>query len=75
MTRWIIEKSNGFTKKGLYMISESVRVYTYLILSSQASGRSSIIGNEANALTAQEIFLNNFENVINRTFTIMFAEY
>ena len=33
-TQWIIEKSDGFTDVGLYKISESVRTYTYLILSS-----------------------------------------
>ena len=37
MTRWIIEKSVGFTDVGLLRISESVRSYAYLILSSQAS--------------------------------------
>ena len=37
MTWWIIEKSNGFTDVGLYKISESIRAYAYLILSSQAS--------------------------------------
>ena len=47
-------------------ISESVRAYAYLILSSQASARSSIVGNTASALTAQSAFLNNFENVVNR---------
>ena len=66
MTRWIIEKSHGFTDVGLYRISENVRAYAYLILSSQASARSNIIGNTASALTAQRAFLNNFENVINR---------
>ena len=39
MTRWIIEKSQGFTNVGLLRISESVRAYTCLILSSQASAR------------------------------------
>ena len=53
MTQWIIEKSDGFTDIGLLKISESVRAYAYLILSSQASARSSIIGNLASALTAQ----------------------
>ena len=66
MTRWIIEKSDGFTDVGLYKISESVRAYAYLILSSQASARSGItIGNTTSALTAQSAFLNNFENVVN----------
>ena len=37
MTRWIIEKSVGFTDVGLLRISESVRAYACLILSSQAS--------------------------------------
>ena len=65
MTRWIIEKSVGFTDVGLLRISETFRAYAYLILSSQASARSSIIGNTASALTAQSAFLNNFENVVN----------
>ena len=66
MTRWIIEKSVGFTDVGLLRISESVRAYAYLILSSQASARSSIVGNLASVLTAQSAFLNNFENVVKR---------
>ena len=39
MTWWIIEKSVGFTDVGLLRISESVRAYAFLILSSQASAR------------------------------------
>ena len=66
MTRWIIEKSVGFTDVGLLRISESVRAYAYLALSSQASARSGIVANTASALTAQSTFLNNFENVVNR---------
>ena len=66
MTRWIIEKSVGFTDVGLLKLSESVRAYAYLILSSQASARSGIVGNTVSALTAQSAFLNNFENVVNR---------
>ena len=66
MTRWIIETSVGFTDVGLLRISESVRGYAYLILRSQASARSSIVGNSVSSLTAQSAFLNNFENVVNR---------
>ena len=66
MTRWIIEKSVGFTDVGLLRISESVRAYAYLIPSSQVSARSGIVDNTASALTAQSAFLNNFENVVNR---------
>ena len=70
MTWWITEKSVGFTDVGLLRISESVRAYAYLILSSQASARSSIVGNTASALTAQSAFLNNFENVVNHRVNI-----
>ena len=66
MTWWIIGKSVGFTDVGLLRISESVRAYAYLILSSQGSAKSSIVGNSASSLTAQSAFLNNFENVVNR---------
>ena len=55
----------GFTDVGSLKISESVRTYTHLILSSQVSARSGIVGNTASALTAQSAFLNNFENVVN----------
>ena len=66
MTRRIIEKSKGFTDVGLLRISESVRAYAYLILSSQAFARSSIIEKMASALTAQKAFLNNFEDIVSR---------
>ena len=70
MTQWIIEKSQGFTDVGLLRISESVRAYAFLILSSQASARSSIVGNTASALTAQSAFFNNFEDIVNRSVNI-----
>ena len=65
-SRWVIEKSNGLTKVGLEKLSESVRDYAYLILTSQTSARTQIIGQEARNLDAQGVFLNNFENIINR---------
>ena len=63
-------KISGFTDVGLLRISESVGAYAYLILSSQASARSSIVRNMASSLTAQSAFLNNFENVVNRKVNI-----
>ena len=66
MTWWIIETSVGFTDVGLLRILESVRAYAYLILSSQDSARSGIVGNTVSALTAQSAFLNNFEDIVNR---------
>ena len=65
MSQWIREKSQSFTNVGLLRISESVRAYAYLILSSQAFARSSIVGNTASALTAQKAFLNNFKDIVN----------
>ena len=56
MTWWVMETSVGFTDVGLLKISESVRAYAYLILSSQASARSGIVGNTASVLTAQLAF-------------------
>ena len=44
---------------------QSVRAYLCLILNSQASARSCIIGNTVSALTAKKAFLNNFENFVN----------
>ena len=65
-SRWIIEKSNGLTKVGLEKSSESVRDYAYLILTTQTIARAQIIGHEARNLDAQRVFLNDFENIINR---------
>ena len=62
MTQWITETSVGFTDVGLLKISESA----YLILSSQASARSGIVGNTVSVLTAESAFLNNFEDIVNR---------
>ena len=58
MTQWIIEGSVCFTDVGLLRILESIRAYAYLILSSQASVRSGIVGNPVSALTAQSAFLH-----------------
>ena len=54
-SRWIIEKSEGLTMLGIQKLSESVRDYAYLILTSQTSTRSQIIGHEARNLDAQRV--------------------
>ena len=69
-SRWIIEKSDGLTTLGLQKISESVRDYAYLILTSQTSTRGPIIGHEARNLDAQRTFLNTFQNIVNRRVNI-----
>ena len=69
-SRWIIEKSDGITKPGIEKLSESVRDYAYLILTSQTSTRSQIIGFGASEFDAQRVFLNTFENIIVRRVNI-----
>ena len=69
-SRWIIEKSDGITTLGLQKLSESVRDYAYLILTSQTSTRGPIVGHEARNLDAQRTFLNTFENIVNRRVNI-----
>ena len=59
-SRWIIEKSDGLTKIGLQKLSETVRDYAYLILTSQTSTRGQIVGHTARNVDAQEVFLNSF---------------
>ena len=69
-SRWIIEKSEGLTTLGIQKLSESVRDYAYLILTSQTSTRGQIVGHEARDLDAQRTFLNTFENIVNRRVNI-----
>ena len=52
-SRWIIYKSDGITKPGIEKLSESVRDYAYLILTSQTSTRSQIIGFGTSQFDAQ----------------------
>ena len=69
-SRWIIEKSDGLTTLGIQKLSESVRDYAYLILTSQTSTRGQIVGIESRNLDAQRTFLNTFENIVNRRVNI-----
>ena len=55
---------------GLQKLSESVRDYTHLILTSQTSTRGPIVGHEARNLDAQRTLLNTFENIVNRRVNI-----
>ena len=66
VTRWIIKKCQRLTNIVLFRMSESIRAYMYLILSSQAFTRLCIVGNKTSALLAQEAFLNTFENIVNQ---------
>ena len=52
-SRWIIEKSDGFTMLGLQKLSELVEDYAHLILTSETSTRGQIVGIESRNLDAQ----------------------
>ena len=70
LTQWIIKQSRGFSKKRIENISRSVRVYVYLLLTSQVQARSSIIGNSARAVDAQQVFKSTFKTLINEDYSI-----
>ena len=69
-SRWIIEKSDGLTTLGIQKLSETVRDYAHLVLMSQTSRRAQIVGHEARNPDAQRVFLNTFENIVNRRVNI-----
>ena len=69
-SRWIVNSSHGFTKSGVEKISDSIRAYSYLVLTSQAAARHGILGDDAPALAAQRIFYDNLEDVINKAVSL-----
>ena len=70
LTRWILKTSKVFTRVGLTMISKSVHAYVYLLLTSQVQARSKIVGKTANALDAQNIYMNSFEELLKSDYSI-----
>ena len=70
LTRWILKTSKGFTRVGLTMISKSVRAYVYILLTLQVQARSNIVGKTANALDAQNIYINSFEELLKSDYSI-----
>ena len=51
-------------------ISRSVRAYVYLVLTSQAQAKSSMVGNSASAVDAQKVFNSMFKALINEDYSI-----
>ena len=70
LTRWIITRSKGFTRKDIEKISRSVRAYIYVVFTSQVQARSSIVGNSAPAVDAQQVFKSTFKALINEDYPI-----
>ena len=60
----------SYDKKGIQKISRSVRAYVYLLLTSQVQARSSIVGNSASAVDAQEVFKSTFKVLIDEDYSI-----
>ena len=52
------------------MISKSVRAYVYLLLTSQVQARLKIVVKTANALNAQNIYINSFEELLKSDYSI-----
>ena len=59
---WICDASKGLTYNALNLLSESVRNYVYLLITSQVSARHNILQSPA----AKQIYLDNLRDIINR---------
>ena len=70
LMRWNITQSKDFTRKGVEKISRCVRGYVYLVLTSQVQARSSIVGNSAPAMDAQQVFKSTLKALINEDYSI-----
>ena len=71
LTRWIITRSRGFARKGIEKISRFVRVYVYLVFTSQVQARSNIFGNSLPAVNSQQVFKSTFKALINEYYSIV----
>ena len=47
-----------------------MRAYIYLVLTSQVQARSTIVGNSAPAMDAQQVFKSTFKALINEDYSI-----
>ena len=63
-TTFILDKGLGFTQSGVERLNDSIRIYVWSILGSQAQTRSNIIG-EGTSFDSQKQFLVNLEDSIN----------
>ena len=75
LTRWVITQFKGFTRKGIEKISRSMMAYVYLVLSSQVQTRSTIVGNSAPEVDAQQLFKDTFKSLINEDLPIDIEKY
>ena len=69
LTRRTITQSKGFPRKAI-KISRFVRAYIYLVLTSRVQARSSIVGNSAPAVDAQQVCKSTSKILINEDYSI-----
>ena len=62
-TKFILDKSEGFTRSGVERLNDSIRIYVWAILGAQAQTRTGILGT-GTAFDAQKQFLANVEDAI-----------
>ena len=70
LTQWIMTQSKGFTKRAIEKIIRSVRAYIYLVLTSQIQANSSIVGDSAPAVDAQQALKGMFKTLTNENYSI-----
>lgn len=63
-TRFMLKKSNGFTKAGIARINDSIRTYVYCMLGAQVQARTAIIGQSGTSPDAQKQFIKNLYDSI-----------
>ena len=59
-----------FIKRGVEKASRSVTAYVYLVLTSQVQTRSSIVGNSAATVDAEQVLNGTFKALINEDYAI-----
>ena len=64
-----------FYQEGIEKISRSVMGYVYLVLSSQAQAKSTIVGNSESTVDAQQLFKDTFKSLINEDLSIDIEKY
>ena len=62
-TTFILDHSEGFTRPGISRLNESIRTYSWSLIDSQVSTRTSILGT-GTAFDAQKQFIVNLEDSI-----------
>ena len=63
-TRFMLQKSRGFTTAGIARINDSIRTFIYCLLGAQVQARTAIIGQSGTSPDAQKQFTVNLHDAI-----------